>query len=305
MQVSVVIATFNSSSFILDALNSIEAQSYKEIELIITDDCSTDQTIKFCEDWISKRIFRFTNYKILKSKTNTGISANLNRAIRHCTSKWIFFCAGDDAIYNKAIENYVNYINKNNHIMFLHGLTNKFLNEFSREYLVANSKQKNYLFNNKDITAKKQFEILLRVKLSINGVFINKGVFEKVGMFDEKFTIWEDKPFYLKVLKNNIKIYFYDSEPIYKYRIRNNSITREKRENIISQWTINRDDLFIKNYSKHLGTLEKAVIILENNRKKLLVKLGLIERTKLNIIINFLSGFIFNKYTNYVTKKYK
>ena len=61
MQVSVIIATYNSSSYILEALNSIEAQSYKPIELIVTDDCSTDQTIKFVKTGFQKS---FSIYKL-------------------------------------------------------------------------------------------------------------------------------------------------------------------------------------------------------------------------------------------------
>lgn len=48
--VSVVVITYNSSKYIVETLNSVKKQTYKNIELIITDDCSTDNTVSVIKD---------------------------------------------------------------------------------------------------------------------------------------------------------------------------------------------------------------------------------------------------------------
>ena len=78
--VSIIVVTYNSSKYILDALASIKDQNYQNFELIISDDCSTDNTIQICTNWV-KANQAFVNFKttIIKSKTNTGVTANCNR----------------------------------------------------------------------------------------------------------------------------------------------------------------------------------------------------------------------------------
>ena len=53
--VSVVVITYNSEKYILETLESIKTQSYKNLELIISDDCSKDDTVMICRDWLDNR----------------------------------------------------------------------------------------------------------------------------------------------------------------------------------------------------------------------------------------------------------
>jgi alpha-1,3-rhamnosyltransferase len=52
--VSIVVVTYNSSKSVLDTLESVKAQTYQNIEIIITDDCSTDNTVEICRHWIEQ-----------------------------------------------------------------------------------------------------------------------------------------------------------------------------------------------------------------------------------------------------------
>ncbi len=63
--VSVCIITYNSAKFVVEALESIKSQTYKNIELIISDDCSTDNTIELCKQWISDNGKCFVNCELL------------------------------------------------------------------------------------------------------------------------------------------------------------------------------------------------------------------------------------------------
>ena len=57
--VSIIVITYNSSKYVLETLESAKAQTYENIELIISDDGSTDDTIKICKNWLEKNQDRF------------------------------------------------------------------------------------------------------------------------------------------------------------------------------------------------------------------------------------------------------
>ena len=82
--VSVPVVTYNSANTILETLESIKAQTYPNIELIISDDCSTDNTIELCLEWLELYKERFTRTEVLTVEKNTGVSANVNRCWNAC-----------------------------------------------------------------------------------------------------------------------------------------------------------------------------------------------------------------------------
>lgn len=63
--VSIVVTTYNSSKYVLETLESVKAQTYKNIELIISDDYSLDNTVEICKKWITENSDRFVNTKII------------------------------------------------------------------------------------------------------------------------------------------------------------------------------------------------------------------------------------------------
>ena len=57
--VSIIVMTYNSEKYILETLESVRAQTYKNIELLVTDDCSIDNTVELVNVWIQENKFRF------------------------------------------------------------------------------------------------------------------------------------------------------------------------------------------------------------------------------------------------------
>jgi glycosyltransferase involved in cell wall biosynthesis len=108
--VSVPVITYNSSKYVLETLESIKAQTYQNIELIISDDCSTDNTVEICRKWIEENKSRFVRTELITSDVNTGVSANGNRGRNACRGEWIKSIAGDDLLMPNCIESYVNYV---------------------------------------------------------------------------------------------------------------------------------------------------------------------------------------------------
>ena len=77
--VSIIIVTYNSANFVLETLESTKKQSYPNIELIVTDDCSSDKTIEICKEWMEKNKTFFIGTSLLIAEKNTGISGRYDR----------------------------------------------------------------------------------------------------------------------------------------------------------------------------------------------------------------------------------
>ena len=124
--VTIIVITYNSSKTVLETLESSKLQTYNNLELIISDDCSTDNTTKICQEWLNANNGWFKNTLLLTSKNNTGTAGNLNRGIKSSRGIWVKFIAGDDALNPNIIESYIEYINNNEEILFLHSNVEKY-----------------------------------------------------------------------------------------------------------------------------------------------------------------------------------
>ncbi|MCB9246140.1 MAG: glycosyltransferase family 2 protein [Flavobacteriales bacterium] len=96
--ISVITVTFNSGLFIRDCLESILASSFENFELIVADDCSTDNTWAIIQEFKDPRINAYRN------ETNLGEYANRNEAVKSSTGTYILFIDGDDMLYPWGLE---------------------------------------------------------------------------------------------------------------------------------------------------------------------------------------------------------
>ena len=108
--VTIGVLTYNSSKYIIETLESIKAQTYPNLILQISDDCSTDNTIELCEKWIKENKDRFVKNKIIVPEHNTGVSGNANRNWDACETEWFKEIAGDDLLIPNCIEEFMNYV---------------------------------------------------------------------------------------------------------------------------------------------------------------------------------------------------
>ncbi len=112
--ISIIIAVFNGGKSLSRAIESVTNQTYSNIELIIIDGGSTDNTvevIKKCNDKIAYWV----------SEKDEGIYDAWNKGIENSKGLWIGFIGADDSYYPEAIENYVNLIQElnNPHILYI------------------------------------------------------------------------------------------------------------------------------------------------------------------------------------------
>lgn len=102
--VTIITVTFNSSRFVRDAIESVVSQTYTNIEYIIGDDCSTDNTWQIIQEYEDSRIKAYRNVVNLKEYQNR------NKALSLATGKYVIFIDGDDVIYPHGIAYFVSHM---------------------------------------------------------------------------------------------------------------------------------------------------------------------------------------------------
>jgi alpha-1,3-rhamnosyltransferase len=219
--VSICVITYHSEKFVLETLESAKTQTYQNIELIISDDGSTDSTIQLCRDWLAENKDRFVRTELITVEKNTGIPANCNRAVKAAHGEWIKLIAGDDILLDNCVETLVDFAIKTPDAYFI----------FSDIiYIDDNSviikKQKIIDTTFFELDSKEQYlKFIFGKNTMIPAVtsFIKKKAFERLNYFDEEIKLCEDYPFWLKATKNNFKLNFLNQELV-KYRQHTNSI---------------------------------------------------------------------------------
>lgn len=116
--VSVIVITYNSSKWVINTLDSIYRQTFPDIELIISDDCSTDNTYNLCKKWMQSHRSRFRNAICTQTPHNGGICWNYNHALKYVKGDWIKYIAGDDILMDDCIEQYLRQIKEDSCIFF-------------------------------------------------------------------------------------------------------------------------------------------------------------------------------------------
>ena len=176
---SVIIPCYNAEHTIIRALKSVVNQSYKDFEIIIVDDGSTDNTKHCIEKYLNNKNIR---HKYIYQK-NKGPSSARNNAIKNSNGKYLAFLDSDDEWHlDKLIIQYESIVNLNARFISCDYQIDAF-----KENSIRNIKK--YVFN----------DFLISNKTSTPCTVIDKELFEKVGGFDETMSYSEDYNLWLKV----------------------------------------------------------------------------------------------------------
>ena len=106
-KVSVVICTFNQQAFVRETLESVLAQTYQNVEMIVTDDGSADDTPHILAEYARRYP---TKIQLVLHDTNTGIPANFNRGLAQRTGELLVCMDGDDLMLPRKIEQQVTFL---------------------------------------------------------------------------------------------------------------------------------------------------------------------------------------------------
>ena len=106
--VSIIMPSYNTANFISESIKSVMAQTYTNWELIIVDDCSTDNT-----DDVVKPYLNESRIIYIKNSKNSGAAVSRNRALREAKGKWIAFLDSDDLWMSEKLEKQIAYMTNN------------------------------------------------------------------------------------------------------------------------------------------------------------------------------------------------
>ena len=266
--VSITVISYNSSAFIVETLESIKKQTYQNLELIISDDCSTDDTVSICKNWLEENKTRFSRVCLIESEKNRGIPGNCNTGWQKTKGEWIKLIAGDDLLLPTCIETNLAYVHshKDAKVIFSEAIkidensqplpteTNFYNNELPN--------WRHYFFNQSN---QRQLKLYARdpIFLINPSLFVDRSLLEKIGGFDEHLRIFEDVVLILKLLRAGYPIHYVPKETV-AYRIHSGSVSKSK------------------NKEKELQNLSELNYIYKNYRKPLLKNTNLFDlNTKL------------------------
>lgn len=106
-KVSICCRTYNHEKFIGQAIESVLAQTFQDWELIISDDCSEDNTLEIIKQFQDPRV------KILTNQKNIGVISNLNKVISYAKGSYIAIFDGDDIYFPEKIQKQVTFLDNN------------------------------------------------------------------------------------------------------------------------------------------------------------------------------------------------
>lgn len=107
--VSIVMPSYNVSKYIKESIDSVLNQTYSNWELLIIDDCSTDNTCEIVKSYKEKRI------TLIRNETNCGAAVSRNKGIEMARGKWMAFLDSDDLWDSKKLEKQIEFMVKNNY----------------------------------------------------------------------------------------------------------------------------------------------------------------------------------------------
>lgn len=181
--VSVVVPCYNHEKYVKKTIESIINQTYKNIELIVIDDGSKDNSVKAIQELANKYSFTFIH------RPNKGLSATLNEGIQLSKGKYFSTIASDDILILEKIEKQVEFMESNPKFGMCYGKIVYFENSIENTSEYPNSNKQGWVFDD-----------LLNYGCFIPApsTFIRKNVFETVGGYDESLLI-EDWDMWLRI----------------------------------------------------------------------------------------------------------
>ncbi len=173
--VSVLMPAYNAEKYIAEAIESILNQTYKNFELIIIDDASTDNTFDISQRFKDKRVI------LIRNEKNLYIADNRNKALSFAQGKYIVWQDADDISYSYRLEKQVAFMEEHLEI----GICGGYLDSFISEKVIDTRK---YFSDDQNLRAK----IFKQSPVAQPSAIIRKECFQKVGLYNIKYPPAED-----------------------------------------------------------------------------------------------------------------
>lgn len=229
---SIIIPLYNKEKFIKTTINSVLSQSYDNYEIIIVDDCSTDNSYEIVEEL---KLMKGIKISLYKNKKNAGVSFSRNHGIKYASGDYIIFLDADDEFSDE---------------LFLRNM-NDFIKKYNAEYIMVTRdyygkkikpKLRNIQSNLLEVE-KNFYRIKNKTGLSFQGSFPFGGsasaVISKKIITNKFFNInetrFEDWLFFFDILNSTDKAYFYSKNCV-KINDDLNSLSKQKTKKSIIEF---------------------------------------------------------------------
>lgn len=212
--VSVIVVSYNAADTVIETLNSVLNQTYDNIELILSDDCSKDNTVSLATEWfkVNKNAFN-GGAQLLVAEKNCGVCANFNKAIRTSRGQWIKVIAADDILLSDCCKDFVEFTQINPRAHFI---TSK-MDIYDEHFLPQNLLLEGALPVEENIykkNANEQIQYASRMILAAGPtIFYSRILYNEVGGYDEKYA-FEDWPSIISALEHGYKVYFLNKSTV-------------------------------------------------------------------------------------------
>jgi GT2 family glycosyltransferase len=180
--VSVIITTYNRGPILTDAIQSILAQDYRDFELLVVDDGSTDDT--------PERIHPFRNHLLfIQHSRNLGISAARNTGIIHSSGNFICFLDSDDLWKKRKLSAQMTFLRANPAYQIC----------YTGEVWLRNGTWLNQKLKHQKFSGCIFEKLLPLCLISPSSVMVARKVLDRTGYFDESFPACEDYDLWLRI----------------------------------------------------------------------------------------------------------
>lgn len=224
--ISVIITCFNHALYVKEAVASVLAQDYEQIEIIIIDDASTDCS----REVIQQILLENPSIKILLNEINSGVCASFNRAFACATGDYIIDLAADDYLLPNKITTQLNkfYSLPDDYGVIYSDLI--FVDELGKALCEINT---NKSFPEGDVFC----EVLARHSIYASTMLIKREVYEDLKGYDESLA-YEDFDFFVRSSRN--WKFAYVKEPLMAKRELDTSLGKQffTRSNLLDESTL-------------------------------------------------------------------
>lgn len=179
--VSVYIPTYNRMELLHRAIKSVINQTYKNIEIVVCSDNSSDDTDRLMCELVKKH----NNIKYVKNNINLGACATRNKAIKNCSGYYITGLDDDDYFLPERVSNFIQKASVNDGVIY-----------YSNVYI----KHENKEVKNKKIRVVREKDIIKRNSIG-NQVFCKKDIMLSAGSYDSNLKMWQDKECWVRLLE--------------------------------------------------------------------------------------------------------
>jgi len=197
-KISIIIPTYNYAQYICEAIESVLNQTYKDFEIIVVDDGSTDNTKEVIKPYLNKIKYIY--------QQNSGPSSARNRGIKEAKGEYIAFLDADDIWLAQKLELQIKFMEKEKEVglifsdMILFNEKGIIKNSFLKEKLFFNKLSIKPLSSTEKVIYDNVFNALLQENfIPTNTVIVKKECFNKVGFFDETLFSVEDRDMWLRI----------------------------------------------------------------------------------------------------------